>query len=284
MGDNKSRWFILGILCLFFVIIFAFYINFFINQAHHFSVDFFDVGQGDATLIQFENGEKMLVDCSINEQILSKLGEALPFFDRTIDYLLITHPDNDHYGGCPAVLKRYNVKHIITNGVQKIGDPLWDAFEKYYQSENADYKIINGQDQLKVGDNHFIFLSPDDDLQMDKNKMDGNNSSIVFLLENNIGRFLFTGDMEIPLEAALLKKYCDVGSCSFLRADYLKVGHHGSDSSSSDAFLSAVMPKYAVISVGPNKFGHPSLRILRKLDRIGAKIWRTDLKDDIIVK
>lgn len=249
------------------------------------SVTFFDVGQGDAALIKFDNGQKMLVDCGINRKILSKLGSALPFFDRTIDYLLVTHPDGDHYGGCPAVLERYQVKNIIVNGTQKFNDPYWLAWQKYRQLEQANTKIIAGRETLVIGSSKLEFLAPDESLGLDPSKAGGNNHSIVFSLKNNLGKFLFTGDMETPLEDALMAKYCSTSSrCSALKADYLKVGHHGSDSSSGVDFLQVVDPKKTIISVGPNKYGHPSLRTLRKLGRVGALIWRTDLLNDIIVK
>ncbi len=255
------------------------------STAYYNSVTFFDVGQGDSALITFDNGEKMLVDCGINRKILSKLGSALPFFDRTIDYLLVTHPDGDHYGGCPAVLERYQVKNIITNGVQKSNDQFWLAWKKFLKLENAQSITINGGETMVVGGSQIKFLSPDESLGVDIKKYGGNNSSIVFVLKNNLGKFLFTGDMETPLENALLKKYCkDVARCQSLEADYLKVGHHGSDSSSEVDFLQAVSPEISIISVGSNKYGHPSLRTLRKLERAGSEIWRTDQLNDIIIK
>lgn len=249
------------------------------------SVTFFDVGQGDSALIRFDNGQKMLVDCGVNRKILSKLGSALPFFDRTIDYLLVTHPDGDHYGGCPAVLERYEVKNIITNGSSKSNDPYWLAWKKYYQMEQAQNIIISDHKIMTIGNNRLEFLAPDEKLDVNISKSDSNNRSIVFSLSNNLGKFLFTGDMEVPLENAIIKAYCSsTVRCPVLKSDYLKVGHHGSDSSSGEFFLSLVQPRYTVVSVGPNKYGHPSLRTLRKLLRTDAIIWRTDQISDIIVK
>ncbi len=249
------------------------------------SVTFFDVGQGDSALITFDNGQKMLVDCGVNRKILSKLGSAMPFFDRTIDYLLVTHPDGDHYGGCPAVLERYDVKNVIVNGDQKSNDPYWVAWNKYLKLEQANSKIILGKETMMIGSSRFDFLSPDESLGVDINKSAGNNHSIVFSLANSLGKFLFTGDMENLLENALINKYCSgFEKCSELKADYLKVGHHGSDSSSGANFIKLVDPKFTIVSVGPNKYGHPSLRTLRKISREGAQIWRTDQLNDIIVK
>lgn len=256
------------------------------KSIHYFdSVTFFDVGQGDAALITFDNGQKMLVDCGINRKILSKLGSTLSFFDRKIDYLLITHPDGDHYGGCPAVLERYQIENIIVNGDQKPNDPYWLAWQKFSQLEKANIKVISGEEVLVIGNSKLVFLAPDESLEADDKKLTGNNGSIVFLLKNNLGKFLFTGDTEMLLEDALVKKYCPSPvRCDNLKADYLKVGHHGSDSSSGVDFIRLVEPKYSIISVGPNKYGHPSLRVVKKLSRSGSEIWRTDQLNDIIVK
>jgi beta-lactamase superfamily II metal-dependent hydrolase len=246
---------------------------------------FLNIGQGDAALIKFDSGEKMLVDCGLNRKILSKLGKYLSFFDRTIDYLLVTHPDGDHYGGCSDILRRYKIKTIIFGDFKKSNDPYWRAWTKYSQAENAQWKFIDGHEVMMIGNTRLEFFSPDHDLVIKKDATLANNHSIVFKLSNHLGNFLFTGDMEMPLEEALLNKYCPSSApCLALAADYLKIGHHGSESSSGKDFLQAVLPRYAVISVGPNKYGHPSSRVLHKLERLKAAVWRTDQKDDIIIK
>ncbi|EKD43406.1 MAG: Late competence protein [uncultured bacterium] len=283
--EGKHKKIIVSVIVLGMLMIAGYY--YFYNSTLKFynSVTFFDVGQGDSALIRFANGQKMLVDCGVNRKILSKLGSALPFFDRTIDYLLVTHPDGDHYGGCPAVLERYVVKNIITNGSQKSDDPYWLAWKKYSQIEQAQNTIISNHKIMTIGDSQLEFLAPDEKLVMNIDNSDSNNRSIVFALSNNLGKILFTGDMEAPLENAIIQSYCSKTiECPILKSDYLKVGHHGSDSSSGEYFLSLVKPKYAVVSVGANKYGHPSRRVLRKLLRTDAIIWRTDQKSDIIVK
>lgn len=254
------------------------------KQNRRFEVRFFNVGQGDAALIFFKNGQKMLVDCGLGRGILSKLGQALPFYDRTIDFLVVTHPDNDHYGGCADVLKRYEVRHIITNGVQKINDPDWSNWKEAVKKEGAVNTIIVQAEKKEIGGAKIEFLAPDKDLDIPEDEND-NDHSIVFRLTYDRQSFLFMGDAETPLEDALLKKYCLPSTpCPALSADYLKVGHHGSDTSSGSGFLSAVSPEVAVVSVGKNRFGHPSFRTLRKLERAGARVLRTDEEDDIIIE
>jgi len=246
-------------------------------------VVFFNVGQGDSALIDFGNGQKMLVDCGPDRKILSKLGQYLPFYDRTIDYLLISHPDLDHYGGCVDVLRRYDVKNIIENGATK-SDPYFQVWDKYRHDEGAHLQTISGAQTKHFGSSTLEFLSPDPNLNMPAKDREGNNLSIVFRLIQGDKTILFVGDAEVPLESALVQKYCVTSStCPALRADYLKVGHHGSDSSSSDGMLSVVAPSVAIISVGKNTFGHPSFRVMKHLERIGADIWRTDEKNDIII-
>jgi len=285
-GKIKRR----GIFLVFFLsfslaIIFCIRIS--LKNSTIFWVDFFNIGQGDAAFIHFDNGQKMLVDCGPDKTILSKLGGVMNFFDHTIDYLVVTHPDRDHYGGCAAVLERYDVKNIFTNGAEKPNDIYWQAWKKDYDNESANKYLINGYQRLVIGNSELNFLSPDKSLDFKVSAGDTNNFSVVFLLQSSVGRFLFTGDMEMPLENALLKKYClNTRPCPAIMADYLKVGHHGSKSSSSVDFLRAVAPRFAIISVGkaPNQYGHPTYRVLHKLQDIGSVIWRTDLLNDIIVK
>jgi competence protein ComEC len=250
-----------------------------------FKVSFFDIGQGDATLIQFNNGQKMLVDCGKDKRIMARLGETLLFYDRTIDYLLVTHPDLDHYGGCVDVLKNYTIKEIITNGHTK-PDSFWATFDNAMRDEGAVLKKMAQPEVWTIGSSTLEFLSPDKTLVMNLDADDSNNYSIVFRLKNNSENFLFTADMEVPLENALLSKYCILTStepCAVLQSNILKVGHHGSDSSSGEDFLRAVGAKVGIISVGvENKYGHPSRRVMKKLERAGMEILRTDQMGSII--
>ncbi len=302
------------------------------HRPRHFEVDFLNIGQGDSTLIQFANGQKMLVDCGPNKIVLSALGRHLPFYDNTIDYVLATHPDLDHYGGCVDVLKRYNVKNIITNGHTKPSDPYWQEWNKVMHEETYDDHpltpsfarrgqrtpatiiTMSSPTVWTIASDTLQFISPDPALKLDVGAADSNNYSIVFKLTHEGETFLFTGDMEVPLENELMRKYCATSTvlssraesrdlarpdeisplaarlgrndngCTALRADTLKVGHHGSDTGSSEPFLAIVKAKKAIISVGKNKYGHPTLRVLKHLERSGAEILRTDQKGDIVVR
>ncbi|MCX6781906.1 MAG: MBL fold metallo-hydrolase [Candidatus Magasanikbacteria bacterium] len=249
-----------------------------------FKIVFLNVGQGDSALIRFPGGAKMLVDCGPNREVLNKLGEYLPFYDRTIDYLVITHPDTDHYGGCSDVLKRYEVKKIITNGNEKDGDPYWQVWKKYLALEGAEESVVTANYELNDSGAIIKFFSPTSETA----RTSDNNSSLAFRLTYGTTTVFFTGDIEERAENDILSRYCAtttiVASCDLLESQYLKVAHHGSDSSSGEDFLKAVSPQYAIISVGKNRFGHPSLRVTRKLERVGAEVWRTDEKNDIIIR
>lgn len=254
------------------------------ESAGWLKIIFLDVGQGDAGFIEFSNGEQMLVDCAVDARILEALGRVMPYYDRTIDYLLVTHPDSDHYGGCIDVLDRFKVKHIIYNGLEKFGDKYWEEFWRRVQQEGAEYIKIDKLDVWEVGGAVLTFYYPNHDVAVDAKIPDSdktpndNNTSVVFKLNYLDGEILFTGDMEAELEEYLLKIFGDK-----LDVDILKVGHHGSAGASSQEFLDVVTPEYAAISSGKNnKYGHPSLRVLKRLERAGAMILRTDLQGDIV--
>lgn len=253
-------------------------------------ITFFNIGQGDSTFIEFPNGEKMLVDCSMDQRILPKLGKAMHFYDNTIDYLVATHPDADHYGGCIDVLKRFTVKHILFNGYKKDRSGLfnwfWESVQKEVTDEQAEYHQIKAPETFIIASTTIRVLYPDHDVSIDplipgvSNKSESNGTSIVMKFTYGKEKILMTGDLEADLEGYLLKKY----STSTFDVDVLKVGHHGSPGASSEPFLEAVTPKHATISVGANNsYGHPSLRVIKRLQRLGSTIWRTDELGDIMV-
>lgn len=260
------------------------YIKFF--EKIKYRIIFFDIGQGDSALISFENNEKMLIDCGPDRSVLNKLGRYLPFYDRTIDYLVVTHFDLDHYGGCDEVLERYKIKNVFINSDNKSGDRYFDKWDVSLEEEKANVKIVTSSFSFDIAGARFDVLSPDSNLP--SSIVSGNNHSIVFRLTYGTTTVFFSADMEEQVEKELINYWCETPEngqfCQNLRSEYLKVGHHGSDSSSGSDFLSAISPKNAIISVGKNHFGHPSLRVLRRIERIGAEIWRTDELNDIIIR
>lgn len=279
MGEKKRN-IVVFVIAAFFVVnlFFLGYFNFFLDQGiaeNKLKVIFLDVGQGDAILLQSAQGLNVLIDGGPDREIIYKLDRYIPFYNRRIDLIISTHFDYDHFAGLIEVLKRYKVKKIISNGFEE-SEPLFREWNKLIEQKKIPSE--------KSDDSLSIFLNKDlvlDFLWPDINtesgiEMDDNFYSIVFQLKHQNNKFLFMADVPVEAEIELMNKKEN------LKSDVIKIAHHGSKYSSSLEFLRSVEPKYAVISVGKNSFGHPSLRVIKNLENIGAEILRTDEKGDII--
>ncbi len=249
-------------------------------------ITFLDVGQGDATFIEFDNGEQMLVDCAIDARVIEALGRVMEYWDHDIDYMVVTHPDLDHYGGCEEVLKRFAVKNIVYTGLKKQNDDAWVSWWQSVQDEGTNYIEISSEEEWNISSTTLHFLYPDHSISLDSNipelnkEADDNNTSIVFEIEYNNNQILMMGDAENDLENYLIDVYGEE-----LNSDLLKAGHHGSANASSQKFIDIVTPSTTVFSSGlNNRFGHPSARILKRLERASSTIWRTDWHGDIRVE
>jgi len=243
-------------------------------ENNNLKVIFLDVGQGDAILIQTEAQQNILIDGGPDSQIIYKLDQYIPLTSRKIDLAVLTHADPDHLNGLIEVLKRYKVKQVMETGLED-NDLGYREWKKLIQEKQIPKiltfagQIINLNENLKLE-----VLSPSKELH---EKSSNNLTSIVAKLSLNQVTFLLTGDAPKEIEQDLIQRKID------LKSDVLKVGHHGSKTSTTLEFLKAVKPKYAVISVGENnKFGHPSLRVLKNLEKVNAQILRTDQMGDII--
>ncbi|MFA5813778.1 MAG: MBL fold metallo-hydrolase [Patescibacteria group bacterium] len=256
-----------------------------IVQNDYVKVTFLDIGQGDATFIEFPNGEQMLVDCAIDARIIEALGRTMEFYDKDIDYLVVTHPDLDHYGGCVDVLKRFAVKKIVYNGLRKEYDGMWKEFWQAIADEGGEYVELKKEDVWNIASTTLHFLYPDHSIVADakipgsSEETDANNTSVVFKLSYGEMDVLLTGDAEAELEKYLLQTYGDQ-----LDVEILKAGHHGSAGSSIQEFIEKTSPAHTIFSAGKeNTYGHPSLRIIRRAERVGSKTWRTDTMGDIMM-
>ena len=252
---------------------------------------FFDVGQGDAEFLDFFDGTQILIDGGPDGSVLQKLGKAMPFYDKNIDLVVLTHPHKDHVFGLVEVLKRYKVRKIILPKVD-FESPFYREFLNEAKSKNISLEYLSEGDFIRIGDfAELDFINPsagsklDRDIFYSKNESFGlsgqqlNDTSLVFKLVFGGISALFTGDAGFDVEDnILLQKYN-------LKADILKVGHHGSKYSSSEDFLKLINPKHAVIEVGKNnKYGHPTEKTINSILNIGAKILRTDVNGDILFK
>jgi len=237
-------------------------------------VAFLDVGQGDAIFIESSNGNQVLIDGGPNKEVLSELGKIMPFYDRSIDMLIETHPDEDHIAGLAEVLKNYEVGAIMESGAES-KSAVYAEIKKLTAEKNIPEIPARRGMKINLGEGAELFiLFPDRDVS----KMDSNYASVVAKLVYGKNSFLLTGDSPSAVENYLVM----LGG---LKSDVLKVGHHGSDTSTSEIILGYADPEYAVISVGKdNRYSHPRPEILERLKKFGAEILRTDLLGTIKMK
>lgn len=227
----------------------------------NFNLVFFDVGQGDSALIQINNKD-IIVDCGE----YASLNSISHYAGNKIDYIFITHSHSDHIGGVYSIIKRFDVNKIVIPDVMDEGfDELYKLCEKYsIEIVKTSYKDEFIIDQLKIS-----IINPIYD-----NYENINNSSIVFIASYKELDILYTGDCEKEVEQLILEKNININ------CEILKIAHHGSNTSSTSEFINNVQPEISIISVGYNKFNHPSKKTLEKLKRY----YRTDQFGAIIIK
>jgi len=233
---------------------------------------FLDVGQGDAILIQ-KGSRQVLVDGGPSpEAITLALGNEMPFWDRTIDLLILTHPHADHITGLLEVLKRYQVKQVLYAGLDDKSS-FYAEWLKLIKENNISYTIARAGQQVTFGSGVIIKVLNPQALFLTGTESDIDNNGVVVRLEMGKMSFLITGDIMWEGESELVTSRAD------LTSTVLKVGHHGSSTSTRDGFLGVVNPGLAVIQVGKdNPYGHPTAEVLNRLKvKIGqANIYRTD--------
>jgi len=238
-------------------------------------IDFFDVGQGSAVLVEAANGNQVLIDGGPSDTILAKLGSEMPLFDKKIELVILTHPDADHLSGLIEVLKHYEVSEVLETGIvdSSVEYKIWHDL---IAARKIPVIFAQSGQIIKIADNLAIkILYPLGQINGQDFSKNTNASSIMGKLFYGKNTMLFTGDAEMNAEWPLLASDAD------LKADILQVGHHGSKNSSSEKFLAAVAPRVAVIQVGAkNRYGHPAQELLDRLKNIN--IFRTDLQKDII--
>ena len=231
------------------------------------TVSVLDIGQGDAILIETPDGRHVLVDGGPDGRAVAEaLGDELPFWERTIDLVVLTHPQDDHLTGLIEVLARYEVRQVLATPLEA-DTAVYDAWRESILRRAIPYHEAAVGDSIDLGEGvRLEVLGPGAELLASG---DVNDASLVLKLTWRNVSFLLTGDIEVGGEEALLRAEADVG------AQVLKVPHHGSLTSTSPAFVRAVQPAVAIVSVGAeNRFGHPSPTVL---DRLGESLLlRTD--------
>lgn len=228
-----------------------------------------DVGQGDATLIQCD-GHAMLIDTGDNSK-----GTAVQLYLTKqgigkLDYLVLTHPDADHIGGADVIITKFDIDRIFMSDYVQDTKTYEDVLNAL-QYRNESWSMPSAGNTYALGDADFTILAP-------LNTYDNaNDSSIALILTHGEKRFLFTGDCSENAEK-------DLAACrQNLSADVYQAGHHGSRYSSSQTFMDAVSPTYAVISCGKdNSYGHPSAEVLNRFRAMGIQVFRTDEQGSIV--
>jgi competence protein ComEC len=209
---------------------------------------FCDVGQGDSALIVLGSFQALVDTGAYEDKVLKCLSDHIPFWDRSIELVFLSHSDNDHDGALAGIKKHYNVGKEVRN--------------------------VNDKDVIRYGMLYFEILkgSTNNVLVPMSGSSESNELSVVMKMSYGAFSVLFTGDIDLENELALL------GTGVLRPSQVLKVSHHGSKYASGDSFLEAVVPKYSIVSVGAkNSYGHPSSDTLIRLDTVKTKVLRTDL-------
>ncbi|MCI0542417.1 MBL fold metallo-hydrolase [bacterium] len=249
---SKLRYFILA--GLLFTAVFSWYAVFAESREGVLTVAFLDVGQGDAIFIESPDGNQVLIDGGPNAKVLRGLAREMPFYDRFIDVVVATHPDRDHTAGLTDVFSRFQAGAYFASGAES-DNGMNEILDARSKKSDAKKYIARQGTRLDLGDGAVLdILFPD----RDASGMETNTSSIVAKLTYGDTSFLFTGDSPIAIEQYLAATYGEQ-----LDVDVLKLGHHGSRTSTSEIFLSAATPEYAIISAGKdNRYGHPHKEVI----------------------
>ncbi len=241
--------------------------------SNNLNLYFLDVGQGDSELIKLPGNVKLLIDGGPDKKVLSSLANNLSSTDRYIDFIILSHPQLDHFSGLISVLERYKVGIFVYNGEDGEGE-AWKELLEVIKNKNIPMVVLRGGDSINYKDNKLVFLSPVGEI--DKSSELNDTALVLELMSGGI-KTLFTADVGFDIENYLVKKYD-------LDIDILKVGHHGSKYSTSTAFLNEATPNISIIEVGKNTYGHPTKETLNKLVGIGSSIYRSDLQGAVHIE
>lgn len=245
------------------------------RQSHHeMTVTFFDVGQGDAIHIRNQAGQDILIDGGPGDRVLQKLADDMPFLDRKIELLVITHPHADHVSGAVQILRRYTVEKVLVSDVE-YPSKTYQAFLAEIEKQNVEVVRPRLGSRIKLNNGAVIDVLYPFVGYFTKTPKDPNSISTVLRLSYGKSNVLFTGDAGVENELEMIAYELP------LQSEILKVGHQGSFTSSSLNFLKAVSPDFGVIMVGENSYGHPHQEVLDRLENQGIDIYRTDEKGDI---
>lgn len=230
-------------------------------------VHMLNIGQGDSFLIEASNGKQMLIDGGKDATVLGELSRSMPWWDKSIDIVLATHPDMDHVGGLDDVLNRYKVSMFLTSEVGGYTNEYKNLLALVDKKKIPAYFVRQGMKFDLSGKEYFEVLFPDRDVK----DWETNTGSVVGKFVSGDRSVLFTGDSPAPIEQYLAKTIPNL-----LDVDILKLGHHGSRTSTTAAYLKVTTPSLALISAGVNNsYGHPHKEVLDLLKQFNIPFVST---------
>ncbi|MEX0917264.1 MAG: ComEC/Rec2 family competence protein [Candidatus Paceibacterota bacterium] len=274
MGHVRKHgvWYVLVALLVATVFVWA--VLFRLETSDELVVTFLDVGQGDAIFIEAPNGNQMLIDGGRGKEVIRALSRVMPFYDRSIDVVVATHPDQDHIGGLVDVIERFDVEKVFRSGAVNDTSVYW-AFNETLQGKSVE-QVLARRGMRVILQEGIIFeiLFPDRDVSL----VDPNAASIIGKLSYGNHEFMLTGDAPKSIENYLVSLYGKK-----LESDVLKAGHHGSNTSSGENFVGFVSPEYAIISAGrDNRYGHPHQEVLNTFAQFNIPVFATSENGDIV--
>ncbi len=273
MGQIKKNYQSLGLLFLVIINVAIWTAVFYERPKDYVSVSFLDVGQGDSLLITGRTGNQIIIDAGPSKSILRQISKEISFFDKFVDVLVATHPDKDHIAGFPHLINRYRVGVFIEPGAES-PNSFDDEIDRLLTEKDVKTLIAHKGMIVDLMDGSYLeILFPDRDVS----SLNTNDASIIARYVYGDTCFMLTGDAPEKMENYIVSILGNSLNC-----EVLKVGHHGSKTSTSDIFLSAVSPKYGVISAGKdNSYGHPHIDVVERLKNFDVKIFETAKEGNI---
>lgn len=240
------------------------------------TVTVFDIGQGDAIHIRLPHSQDILIDGGPSNRVLEKLGSAMPFFDRHIDIVVATHSDADHIAGLRDVIRTYRVGFLLMSDINR-NAPDYESLIMAAQEANVPIQIARPGQIFQFASGARLEIVASGSVQDADDGVPLNDSSIVAMMKYQDFSALFTGDAGTAIENEIIARHPS------LKVDVLKAGHHGSRTSTGDAFLRSIDPDAVFISAGAgNSYGHPHREVVDGIKKSGARMYRTDTQGDIV--
>ena len=275
--EKKIKVWLFIVAVLFLLNIFTWQEVFAIASDNNLQVYFLNVGQGDSAFIETPENHQIIIDGGPDSSALSKISELMPFWDKTIDLVVLSHPEKDHMQGLLDILKRYKADYILDSGIKKESAEYreWQKILEYQKENGTKIVFVKNGDIVRLGKTEIKIISPFEDFSGQATDDSTNEACIVSKLVFGNNSFLFTGDISTKTEKEIISSGEDA-TC-----DVLKVSHHGSKYSTSEDFLANISSKFAVIEVGKNSYGHPTQETLQRLEKFGIQVLRTDTSGDV---